>query len=89
MLSTIETRGDALLLVAHTPELADHLWTQRRRLLQLTGAQRLLLTIDLGDGEPLQLPWTPPPLPAALPQAPRRPARFRRPAAPVPALSFL
>lgn len=65
MLATVEATAGALCITA-TPELADHHWQQRARLLQLTGAQRLLLTVQLPDQAPLLLCWEPPPLPPAL-----------------------
>jgi len=73
MLSTIETHGAALRIRCTTPELADHYWQHRRRLLQLTGAQRLLLVVELGCQAPVQLTWEPPPLPPPAPA--RRPRR--------------
>lgn len=71
-LTTIEAQGPALRITTACPLLADHHWQQRRRLLQLAGVQRLLLTIALPGAEPLQLAWEPPPLPAALPASRRR-----------------
>lgn len=73
MLSQFETAGGALRITA-TPELADHHWQQRARLLQLTGAQRLVLAVQLPDQAPLLLSWEPPPLPPALAPT-RRPRR--------------
>jgi len=65
-LSTLVSEGGDLVLVTSDSALADHHWQNRRRLVQLTGAQRLLLTIHIPHMQPLQLSWEPPPLPAEL-----------------------
>lgn len=75
MLSTIETRGGALRIRCSSAELADHSWQQRERLLQLTGAQRFLLTIEMDGADPIHLSWEPPQLPANLTTPTRRPRR--------------
>lgn len=74
-LSTLASDGADLVLVA-TAELADHFWQDRRRLLQLAGAQRLWLTIELPGQQPLLMTWQPPALPEAL--AVSGPSRRRR-----------
>jgi hypothetical protein len=65
MLSHFETAAGALHITA-TPELADHHWQHRARLLQLTGAERLVLTVQLPGRDTLLLCWAPPPLPPSL-----------------------
>lgn len=66
-LTTLQARGDALVITADSAELADHHWRERRRLLQLTGCGRLLLTIELPGCAPVSLTWELPPLPDTLP----------------------
>ena len=61
-LTEIESHGTALLITCTEPEIADHHWLQRRRLLQLTGHQSLQLLIALPGHPLITLNWTPAPL---------------------------